>query len=77
MTVTKSKSYTAGHFEMLIDGHKTTTFLKSVDGGWAKANVVDDPSGGSSYAPCRVRDESAAFERATASPTVAPRSPWR
>lgn len=48
MTVTKSKSYTAGHFELLIDGHKTTTFLKSVDGGWAKANVVDDPVGGNS-----------------------------
>jgi T4-like virus tail tube protein gp19 len=48
MTVTQSKSYTAGHFELLIDGHKTTTFLKSVDGGWAKANVVDDPMGGNS-----------------------------
>ena len=47
MTVTQSKSYTAGHFELQIDGHKSTTFLKSVDGGWAKANVVDDPSGGS------------------------------
>jgi hypothetical protein len=48
MTVFKSKSYTAGHFELQIDGHKTTTFLKSVDGGWAKANVVDDPMGGNS-----------------------------
>ena len=48
MTVTKSKSYTAGHFELVIDGHKTTTFLKSVDGGWAKANIVDDPLGGNS-----------------------------
>jgi len=46
MTVPQSKSYTAGHFELLIDGHKTTTYLKSVDGGWAKANVVDDPVGG-------------------------------
>lgn len=48
MTITKSKSYTAGHFELLIDGHKTTTFLKSVEGGWAKANLVDDPAGGNS-----------------------------
>lgn len=48
MTVTNSKSYTAGHFELQIDGHKTTTFLKSVDGGWAKANVVDDPNAGNS-----------------------------
>ena len=46
MTVPQSKSYTAGHFELQIDGHKTTTYLKSVDGGWAKANVVDDPVGG-------------------------------
>jgi len=46
MTIPQSKSYTAGHFELLIDGHKTTTYLKSVDGGWAKANVVDDPVGG-------------------------------
>jgi len=45
MTAPKSKSYTAGHFELQIDGHKTTTFLKSVDGGWAKANTIDDPVG--------------------------------
>jgi hypothetical protein len=48
MTVSQSKSYTAGHFELQIDGHKTTTFLKSVDGGWAKANVIDDPNAGNS-----------------------------
>ncbi|HEU4726237.1 MAG TPA: hypothetical protein VFT22_00040 [Kofleriaceae bacterium] len=48
MTVPKSKSYTAGHFELIIDGHKTTTFLKSVDGGWAKANAIDDPVGADS-----------------------------
>jgi hypothetical protein len=47
MTVTKS-SYTAGHFELMIDGHKTTAYLKSVDGGWPKANVVDDPIGAAS-----------------------------
>jgi len=43
--MTAKPSYTAGHFELQIDGHKTTTFLKSVEGGWAKANVVDDPVG--------------------------------
>jgi hypothetical protein len=48
MTVPKSKSYTAGHFELVIDGHKTTTFLKSVEGGWAKANAIDDPVGADS-----------------------------
>jgi len=45
MTSPTSKSYTAGHFELAIDGHKSTTFLKSVDGGWARASVVDDPIG--------------------------------
>jgi hypothetical protein len=48
MTAPKSKSYAAGHFELQIDGHKTTTFLKSVDGGWAKANAIDDPVGADS-----------------------------
>jgi hypothetical protein len=48
MTVSTSKSYTAGHFELVIDGHKTTTFLKSVDGGWVKANAIDDPVGADS-----------------------------
>lgn len=43
-----SKSYAAGHFELVIDGHKTTTYLKSVDGGWAKGNFTDDPMGGDS-----------------------------
>jgi hypothetical protein len=45
MTLPTSKSYTAGHFELAIDGHKSTTFLKSVDGGWTRAAVVDDPVG--------------------------------
>jgi len=41
-----SKSYAAGHFELAIYGHKTTTYLKSVEGGWAKGNFTDDPMGG-------------------------------
>ena len=45
MTLPGSKSYTAGHFELQIDGHKTTAYLKSVDGGWSRANVVDDSVG--------------------------------
>jgi hypothetical protein len=48
MTIPSSKSYSAGHFELLIDTHKTSTFLKSVDGGWAKANAIDDPVGADS-----------------------------
>jgi hypothetical protein len=44
MTVDK-RSYTSGHFELLIDGHASTAYLKSVDGGFAKAQLVDEPVG--------------------------------
>jgi len=49
MTLPTTKSITAGHFELQIDGHKTTTFLRNVSGGWAKAGVIDDPVGTSSH----------------------------
>jgi hypothetical protein len=39
------RAYTAGHFELLIDGHETTAYLKSVEGGFIRANVVDEPVG--------------------------------
>ncbi|TMQ03357.1 MAG: hypothetical protein E6J91_47330 [Deltaproteobacteria bacterium] len=45
MTRLGNKSITAGHFELLIDGHKTTAFLKQIEGGWSRANVVDDAVG--------------------------------
>jgi hypothetical protein len=45
MTLPTSKSYAAGHFELQIDGHKSTAYLKSCEGGWARANVVDDAVG--------------------------------
>jgi hypothetical protein len=38
-------SYTAGHFELVIDSAPTTAFLKSIDGGWAKHSVIDEPIG--------------------------------
>jgi hypothetical protein len=44
MTLDK-RSYTAGHFELLIDGHASTAYLKSVDGGFAKAQLIDEPVG--------------------------------
>lgn len=44
MTLQK-RSYTAGHFELQIDGHSSTAYLKSVDGGWARASMVDEPVG--------------------------------
>jgi hypothetical protein len=44
MTVQK-KSYTSGHFQLEVDGHKSTAYLKSVDGGHVVANAVDEPIG--------------------------------
>ena len=44
MTLDK-RSYTAGHFELLIDGHASTAYLKSVDGGFAKTQLIDEPVG--------------------------------
>jgi hypothetical protein len=39
------RSYTAGHFEMKLDGERTTAYLKSVDGGWPKHSLVSEPIG--------------------------------
>jgi len=36
---------TAGHFELQIDGHKTTAYLKSVDGGQVKIQVTEEAIG--------------------------------
>jgi hypothetical protein len=36
---------TAGHFQLTIDGHKSTAYLKSVDGGHVKSSVMDEPIG--------------------------------
>src|SRR3970040_1988224 len=38
-------SYTSGNFALSLDGAPTTAYLKSVDGGWAKHAVVDEPIG--------------------------------
>lgn len=45
----ESRSYTTGHFELLIDGHATTAYVKSVDGGHIKATPVDEPIGSSTH----------------------------
>jgi hypothetical protein len=39
------RSYTAGHFELQLDGAPTTAYLKTVDGGYAKASLIDEPIG--------------------------------
>jgi hypothetical protein len=43
--MTQKRSYTAGHFELLIDGHASTAYVKSVDGGHVRASIVDEPIG--------------------------------
>ncbi|MGE0868929.1 MAG: phage tail protein [Kofleriaceae bacterium] len=44
MTLPK-RSYTAGHFELQIDNHRTTAYLRSVEGGTIKGNLIDEPIG--------------------------------
>jgi len=44
--MTTARSYSSGQFELTIDGHQSTAFIKSVDGGFARATVADDPAGG-------------------------------
>jgi hypothetical protein len=43
------RPYAAGHFELQIDGHQTTAYLKSVDGGMLKGNVIDEAHGSDGY----------------------------
>ena len=45
MTQPDKRSYTAGHFEILIDGAPSTAYLKSVDGGYVRASLVDEAVG--------------------------------
>lgn len=41
-----TRAYTAGHFELTIDGAATPGFLKSVEGGFVKLNSADVQGGG-------------------------------
>jgi hypothetical protein len=43
--MTQKRSYTAGHFEIAIDGHPSTAYLKSVDGGFMRASQINEPVG--------------------------------
>ncbi len=43
------KASTAGHFELAIDGHSTTAYLKNVDGGYVRAGLMDEPIGPENY----------------------------
>ncbi len=41
----QNRASTAGHFELKIDGHVSTAYLKAVDGGHVKTAVMDEPIG--------------------------------
>src|SRR5215467_6266420 len=45
MTQPTTRSFAAGHFELQIDGSKTTSYLKNCSGGWAKAGAIEDSVG--------------------------------
>ena len=45
MSQPQKRSYTAGHFEIMIDGAPSTAYLKSVDGGYVRASLIDEPIG--------------------------------
>src|ERR1700733_5325332 len=42
---TDKRSYTSGNFQLVLDGHESTAYLKSVDGGHMKASVIEEPIG--------------------------------
>ena len=44
-----SKSSTGGHFELAIDSHPTTAYLKSVEGGFHRAATAEEPVGPDLY----------------------------
>ncbi len=44
-TATTRRAYSGGHFELRIDGMPQTAHIKSIEGGWAKQNAVDEQVG--------------------------------
>ncbi|MEO7735226.1 MAG: phage tail protein [Kofleriaceae bacterium] len=44
--MTTTRSFPAGQFALTIDGHQSTAYVKSIDGGFARAQIADDPAGG-------------------------------
>jgi hypothetical protein len=45
-TPATKRPYTTGHFELQIDGHASTAYLKSVDGGNIKGQTIEEALGG-------------------------------
>ncbi|MBA3457368.1 MAG: phage tail protein [Deltaproteobacteria bacterium] len=45
-TPATKRPYSTGHFELSIDGHVSTAYLKSVDGGNIKGQTIEEAMGG-------------------------------
>ena len=45
MTILPRNSYAAGHFELQIDGHESTAYVKSIEGGWSRAKIGEEAVG--------------------------------
>lgn len=45
MTQLTTRSSSTGHFELVIDGNTKPCYLKSIEGGFVKAGVIDEPIG--------------------------------
>jgi len=41
----EKRAYSGGHFELFLDGHKTTAYMKSIDGGNKKLNIIEEGHG--------------------------------
>lgn len=49
MPALSNRSYAAGHFGLELDGSKISAYIKTVEGGFAKAAVVDEAMGPDVY----------------------------
>lgn len=49
MPVLDRRAYAAGHFALTLDSYKVGAYIKSVEGGFAKANVTDESIGSDVY----------------------------
>jgi hypothetical protein len=45
VATTTGRSFAAGHFGLIIDGAKVSAYIKSVEGGFPKANLTDEAIG--------------------------------
>jgi tail tube protein gp19 len=45
MTIETRSNYAAGSFDLQIDGHQQTAWVKSVEGGWSRAKIGEEAVG--------------------------------